>query len=60
MMKEAKTKVVGFRVPIELFEKIEERADKMRRGSVAKVVQTIFIPAFKKELKKEAKTAATT
>lgn len=56
-MKDSKTKVVSFRVPLDVWVKVEEMADNMRRGSTAKVIKTIFMPAFEKELRKQSKTA---
>lgn len=58
-MSKEKSKPVSFRLPVSLIEKIDKVADEIPRGSKQKVIQTVFIPAFERYLKKHEQKVQT-
>jgi hypothetical protein len=52
MSKRVKTSVISFRVPKEIAEQVDERAE-VNRKVRADYVKDIFVPAFKRRVRRE-------
>lgn len=57
-MKESKTTVISFHVPVDVVDKADMIARTLPYGSKSKVYRNVFMPAFEKAVKKHEKQAA--
>lgn len=53
------TRVLSFRVPRDIAEKVDKVVDAMPKGTVSKVLNAIFVPALDKHLAKVTKSQQT-